>query len=113
MWVESPCTSDLSEEQMLNMEAHPLAISRLKSAPNSAWASGDLLSQIVTVLSKEKIITAGLPQQILINIHYEPLRDKILKDKGWDQMTFDLVDWVSFHKAIISVPRSHRVSITS
>jgi hypothetical protein len=29
MWVESHCTSDLSEEQMLNMEAHQLAISRL------------------------------------------------------------------------------------
>jgi hypothetical protein len=48
-----------------------------------------------------------------MNIHYEPLGDKILKDKGWNQTTFDLVDWENFHKAIIiSVPRSHRVSIT-
>ncbi|MFN9981076.1 MAG: hypothetical protein ACK53Y_14215, partial [bacterium] len=97
---------------MLNMEAHPLAISRLKSAPNSARASGDLLSQIVTVLSKRKIITAGLPQQILTNIHYEPLKDKILKYKGWNQTKFNLVDWVNFHKAIISVTRLHRMSIT-
>jgi hypothetical protein len=110
--VESHCTSNLSEEQLLNMEAHQLAISCLKSTPNCARARGDLLSQIVTVLSKRKMIAAGLPQQIFTNIHYEPLKDKILKYKGWNQTTFNLVDWVNFHKAIISVPRLHRMSIT-
>jgi len=79
MWVESHCTSDLSEEQQLNMEAYQLAISRLKSSSHQTLVKGEPLSLTLTVLHEDNIITAGLPQQILTNIHYDPLCKKILK----------------------------------
>jgi len=35
-----------------------------------------------------------------------------MKDNNWTEEIFDSIDWSSFHKAILSVPCSHRVSIS-
>jgi ribonuclease HI len=107
--------TDVSIEQQLNAAAHQLAIQHLRSNHTNALKVSiqDLpTSQTVMVLYKSLPVTGGLPQQIINNIHYTPLRDKIMKDNNWTEEIFDSVDWSSFHEAILSVPRSHRVLIS-
>jgi len=112
MWVEGHGTSQLSEEQQMNMEAHQLAISRLRSKTTPTKPREVILSQIATVVNNNKIVPSSLPQQIITNMHYKPIKDKIMKDKDWSQPAFDLVAWENFHAAFLSIPWSHCISIT-
>jgi len=93
LWVESHTMAQLTEEQHLNAEAYQLAITRLrKGATSNPTIAIQLLTNQVTVQSHKKVITAGLPQQIIMNIYYKPLKDKILKDKNWPLTDFDKVE---------------------
>jgi len=71
-----------------------------------------LANNIITVTHNNILITSGLSQQILTNLHYDPLKQRLKKEKQWTENEFLSVDWQSYHKAILSVPRSQRVSIT-
>jgi hypothetical protein len=65
----------------------------------------------IKILYRSVPIISGLQQQILTNIHYQPLQNKLIKDTGWDSSLFLDIDWGSYLKAIKSFPRSHRISI--
>jgi hypothetical protein len=43
-------------------------------------------------------------------MHYEPLKEKTLKDTSSSPQVFDLVDWDLFHKVILSLPRSQQIT---
>jgi hypothetical protein len=113
LWMDDDRMSDLMAMQHREVTAYQSAILRLQK-PTSAPKEEEklVLSQIITLRSKGTLITSGLPQQITTNIHNTPLRDKLLRDKDWTQETFDLIDWNNFHRAIMSVSRSHRVSVS-
>jgi ribonuclease HI len=113
LWVEKDTMATLTTEQRENIDAHQSAIARFKQHSSCCASDSQLIiSQIVNVYIHGKLLTAGLPQQIITNIHYGPLQEKIKKDKGWSRDTFDMVDWRNFHRALMAVPRSHRVSIS-
>jgi hypothetical protein len=113
LWLENKSLATLTEDQQLNIKAHQTAISRLRQSNiNHSISKRHVLSNIITVRSHGSVITSGLPEQIITNIHYHPLRGKIIKDKRWSIETFNLVDWRNFHKALTTVPRSHRVSLS-
>jgi hypothetical protein len=115
-WVKSHASyQDVSVAEQLNADAHQLAINRLKNKSTDLPTIDiiePLANNIITVTYKKKPITSSLPQQILTNLHYEPLKQKIQKDKNWSDTVFQTIDWQVYHKAIITLPRSHRVSIT-
>jgi hypothetical protein len=67
---------------------------------------------VITVLHNNVPLTRGLPQQIITDVHYDPLKRKLQKDNGWTEETFLSVDWSCYHKAILNIPRPHQLSIS-
>lgn len=47
---------------------------------------------VITVLHNNVPLTRGLPQQIITDVHYDPLKRKLQKDNGWTEETFLSVD---------------------
>jgi hypothetical protein len=106
-----PTPTDPRGEQVRNAFAHSLAVQRLRQ-PESTDLDDDFLTLSgITVLHKGVILTRGLPQQLSADIHYNDLKTKLLKDNLWSEATFLSVDWDSYHKAILSLPRNSRLSI--
>jgi hypothetical protein len=64
------------------------------------------------VLHNGKVVTSGLANLIKWNLHYEPLKDKLLRDTKWPHETFKQVDWEAYRKALASLPRTTKISIT-
>jgi hypothetical protein len=69
-------------------------------------------SHVITPLLQGKVCQEDLRKNILKVLHYPKLQEKIMKDNQWDHTTFHLIDWNAYNKAIQSIPRSHRISIT-
>jgi hypothetical protein len=113
LWVKNNTMATLTTTQWENVDANQIARTKLKQNPLSCASESPLIiSQIVNVYSPRKLLTAGLPQKIVTNKHYGPLQEKIKKDKGWSQDTFDIVNRGIRHRALMAVPRSHRASIS-
>jgi hypothetical protein len=82
LWLENKSLATLTEDQQLNIKAHQTAISRLRQSNiNHSISKRHVLSNIITVRSHGSVITSGLPEQIITNIHYHLLRGKIIKEK--------------------------------
>jgi hypothetical protein len=67
---------------------------------------------IITPLVQGKTCQEDLRLHILQSLHWQKLQLKLMKDNQWEIGTFHKVDWNAFKKAIYSLPRSHRISIT-
>jgi hypothetical protein len=107
-----PSPADPRGEQVKNATAHKLAVARLKDT-NSTGFDDDIQHIFpITILYKGSPITKGLPQQVSVDVHYNALKEKLKKDNEWDEKTFGAVDWGNYHKAIISLPRPYRLSIS-
>jgi hypothetical protein len=70
-----------------------------------------LPSRVITILHKGVVINTHLLQTLRKERHSANLQEKLMKDNKWSKAQFDLVDWESYHKAILTVPRAHRTSI--
>ncbi len=53
-----------------------------------------------------------MPQQVTSNIHYLPLKQKILRDTKWSEETFNSVDWAAHHSALLLLPRIRRIAVS-
>jgi hypothetical protein len=114
-WIESTKTMmHLTVEQQINADAHKQAMKRLQDddQTNMIDLTAILENQTVSVFSNGNIITTSLPQQIITNMHYEPLKDKLKKDNECSDTIFNMVDWHNFHSAIHNYPRAHRISLS-
>jgi hypothetical protein len=66
----------------------------------------------VELIHNNSIITSRLLQLVKSAIHDAPLRTHITSHAGWDDTTFDRVDWTSHEKAFNSHSRLHQISLT-
>jgi hypothetical protein len=107
-----PTASDPRGEQVKNATAHSLAVQRLQEPIHSGFDDCYIEAPTISVLHKGVPITRGLPQQITADLHYSNLKCKLQKDNNWTEPQFLQVDWDSYHKAIISLPRPRRLTIT-
>jgi len=107
-----PSVTDPRGEQVKNATAHSLAVKRLQQPMSTGYEDDILTTPIISVLHREAPITKGLPQQIMADVHYGALQHKLLKDNEWTEEVFQRIDWDSYHRAIISLPRPHRLSIS-
>jgi hypothetical protein len=107
-----PTASDPRGEQVRNATAHFLAVQRLQEPLHSGFADSYIEAPTISVLHKGVPITRGLPQQIAADLHFSNLQRKLQKDNHWTESQFLQVDWESYHKAIISLPRPRRLTIT-
>ncbi len=57
-------------------------------------------------------ITTWFIDLIKTNLFYDTLKNKLQSDNSWTDTTFGWIDWEAFHAAIVSVPPTHRISIT-
>jgi len=71
-----------------------------------------LMAGKATIIFNNNVITAGLPQQIKANLYYDNLKGILLKDNHWTEEVFKFRYWEAFHLVIVTVPRTHRISIT-
>jgi hypothetical protein len=107
-----PSPADPRGEQVKNATAQKLAVARLKDT-NTTGFDDDIQDTFpITILYNGSLITKGLPQQVSVDAHYNALKQKLQKDNEWDEETFATVDWGNYHKAIISLPRPYRLSIS-
>jgi len=113
MWVaRHPKPADTRGEQAHNADAHKLAVERLRNGgTDNVFIDLDTSNSTVSILHKNKVTKSGLPQQILANLRYHRLKEKIQRDHNWSDHQFHLIDWESYHAAIITIPRTHRLSI--
>ncbi len=104
---------DRRGEQSRNAEAHLLAVRKLRGeGVNDSITPPIIPKGKASVSFNNQIITAGLPQKIKTNLYYDTLKNKLQKDNRWTDTTFGLIYWEAFHAAMVSVPRTHRISIT-
>jgi hypothetical protein len=85
LWVAGhPKPADTRGEQARNADAHKLAVERLRNGGTDTIPLDLGVGQsVVSVLYKNKIITSGLPQQILANLYYIRLKEKLQRDNNW------------------------------
>jgi hypothetical protein len=113
LWTPGhPTKADPRGEQVKNAKAHALAVSRLHNAQETPHCDSYLERPVITVLHRSVIITKGLPQQVIADIHYEPLKLKILRDTNWTEDDFNTVDWHSLHRAMLKMPRPRQIAIS-
>jgi len=105
-------TANSRGEQVRNASAHALAVRRLHSPLSSPYDDNYVAHQIITACYNSIPITSGLPQQVTSNIHYLPLKQKILRDTKWSEETFNLVDWAAHHSALLLLPRTRRIAVS-
>jgi hypothetical protein len=67
---------------------------------------------VVTVLHNGEAVTRGLPKLVVAECHYEALKLKLIKDNKWSEAVFQDADWTCYHKAMLDLPRPHRLSIS-
>jgi hypothetical protein len=113
LWTPGhPSKEDPRGEQVKNAKAHALAVRQLHSTDPGLHDDDGFSTHIITVLHNNCPITKGLPQQIIADIHYKPLQDKILKDTSWTIEAFNKVDWNGLHRALLKLPRPRQLSIS-
>jgi len=105
-------TANCRGEQVRNAHAHALAVRRLHSPVASPYDDNYVAHQIITAYYNSNPITSGLPQQVTSNIHYLPLKRKILRDTKWSEETFNSVDWAAHHSALLLLPRTRRLAVS-
>jgi ribonuclease HI len=113
LWTPGhPSPADPRGEQIRNAQAHALAVKRLHQPLATPYDDAYIECPIVTVSHRSTPITKGLPQQVIADIHYDPLRKKILKDTGWTEQEMDLVDWNGQHHALLKLPRPRQIAVS-
>ncbi len=72
LWVAGhPKPADTWGEQVRNATAHRFAVNRLRDSRNDEIPLNlDVGNSVISILYKQRLVTSGLPQQILANLHY-------------------------------------------
>jgi len=107
-----PSAADPRGEQVRNSAAHALAVERLHNEEKLGFDEDYLSPPVVTVLHNGEAVTRGLPQLVAAECHYEALKLKQIKDNKWSETVFQDIDWTSYHKAMLDLPRPQRLSIS-
>ena len=97
---------------MRNAAAHSLAVHRLRQHNSTGFDDDMTEPTSIVALYNGSPLTRGLPQQVAVDAHFTALKTKLQKDNNWDESTFNRVDWNNYHRAIISLPRTKRLSIS-
>jgi hypothetical protein len=115
-WVKGHYEGDDDDqiEYTMNRLSHSDAVHHRKHPPNSLQSTAPFYlpsSHIITVYNSGDMVTSKLPHSIRETIHYQPLKEKILKDTKWTEGTFQRVDWDAFGRALHQLPRCNRISV--
>jgi hypothetical protein len=107
-----PSAADPRGEQVWNAAAHALAVERLHNEEQLGFDDDYLSPPVISVLHNGEAVTRGLLQLVAAECHYEDLKLKLIKDNKWSEKVFQDVDWTSYHKAMLDLPRPQRLSIS-
>jgi len=107
-----PSAADPRGEQVQNAATHALAVECLHNEEQLGFDDDNLSPPDVTVLHNGEAVTRGLPQLVAAECHYEALKLKLNKDNKCSEAVFLDVDWTCYHKAMLDLPRPHRLSIS-
>jgi hypothetical protein len=105
---------DDQTEYNLNCLSHSDAVNHRRHPPPFLHCTAlhhFLQSHIITAYHSGDMVTSQMPHLIQKIIHYQPLKDKSIKDKKWTGTTFAMVDWHAYHRALHHLPRCGRILV--
>lgn len=65
-----------------------------------------LTTTVAMVFHNGRPFSQGIPLLVKQNMHFKPLKQKIMKDTEWDEDIFQSIDWHNFHRVMASLPRT-------
>jgi len=87
-------------------------VERLHNEEQLGFDDDYLSPPVISVLHNGEAVTRRLPQLVAAECHYGNLKLKLIKDNKWSEKVFQDIDWTSYHKAILDLPRPQRLSIS-
>jgi hypothetical protein len=92
--------------------AYQLAVTRMGTPHHEPTSEDTPVSHIILLTQIGTPILSSIAQQVTVNLTYDTLKKKLIKDNKWDDTTFNNVDWDSHHQALLSYPRQFRMSLS-